>query len=190
MPQALNIIGTNTLVTGSTPQTRSFLYYFPSRLGLRKTNDVHLKSIVLGLLNSLVSPLGSQGRMTAAWWQVGTGGRGKVERYSFICTWVQTAGEGNGNPLQYSCLENLRDRGAWWAAIYGVTQSWTWLKQLSSSSIWINLWVYWASLRAQLVKNPPAMQETLVWFLGWEDSPEKGKATHSSILAWIIPWTV
>jgi len=89
MPQALNTIGTNTLVTGSTPQTRSFLYYFPSRLGLRKTNDVHLKSIVLGLLNSLVSPLGSQGRMTAAWWQVGTGGRGKVERYSFICTWVQ-----------------------------------------------------------------------------------------------------
>jgi len=40
----------------------------------------------------------------------------------------------NGNPLQYSCLENPRDRGAWWAAVYGVTQSWTWLKQLSSSS--------------------------------------------------------
>ena len=43
-------------------------------------------------------------------------------------------GEGNGNPLQCSCLENLRDRGAWWAAIYGVTQSWIQLKQLSSSS--------------------------------------------------------
>ena len=43
-------------------------------------------------------------------------------------------GEGNGNPLQYSCLENPRDRGAWWAAVYGVTQSWTWLKWLSSSS--------------------------------------------------------
>ena len=38
------------------------------------------------------------------------------------------------NPLQCSCLENPRDRGAWWAAISGVTQSWTWLKQLSSSS--------------------------------------------------------
>ena len=37
-------------------------------------------------------------------------------------------GEGNGNPLQYSCLENPRDRGAWWAAVYGVTQSWTGLK--------------------------------------------------------------
>ena len=43
-------------------------------------------------------------------------------------------GEGNGNPIQCSCLENPRDRGAWWAAVYGVTQSWTQLKQLSSSS--------------------------------------------------------
>ena len=42
-------------------------------------------------------------------------------------------GEGNGNPLQCSCLENPRDRGAWWAAIYGVAQSWTRLKRLSSS---------------------------------------------------------
>ena len=43
-------------------------------------------------------------------------------------------GEGNGNPLQRSCLENPRDRGAWWAAVYGVAQSWTRLKRLSSSS--------------------------------------------------------
>ena len=49
--------------------------------------------------------------------------------FSLSCT-----GEGNGNPLQYSCLENPRDRGAWWAAIYGVAQSRTRLKQLSSSS--------------------------------------------------------
>ena len=47
-----------------------------------------------------------------------------------------------------------------------------------------------ASLVAQLVKNPPAMQETWVQFLGWEDPLEKGKATHSSFLAWRIPWTV
>ena len=40
-------------------------------------------------------------------------------------------GEGNGNPLQYSCLENPRDRGAWWAAAHGVAQGWTWLKRLS-----------------------------------------------------------
>ena len=43
-------------------------------------------------------------------------------------------GEGNGNSLQYSCLENPRDRGAWWAAIYGIAQSQTQLKGLSSSS--------------------------------------------------------
>ena len=43
-------------------------------------------------------------------------------------------GEGNGNPLQCSCLENPRDGGAWWAAVYGISQSWTRLKQLSSSS--------------------------------------------------------
>ena len=48
----------------------------------------------------------------------------------------------------------------------------------------------WASLVAQLVKNPPAMQETWVQSLGWKDSLEKGKATHSGILAWRIPWTV
>ena len=43
-------------------------------------------------------------------------------------------GERNGNPLQYSCLENPRDRGAWWAVVYGVAQSRTRLKRLSSSS--------------------------------------------------------
>ena len=48
----------------------------------------------------------------------------------------------------------------------------------------------WASLMAQLVKNPPAVRETWVWSLGWEDPLEKGKATHSSILAWRIPRTV
>ena len=48
----------------------------------------------------------------------------------------------------------------------------------------------WTSLVAQLVKNLPAMWETWVRSLGWEDPLEKGKATHSSILAWRIPWTV
>ena len=42
---------------------------------------------------------------------------------------------------------------------------------------------------AQMVKNPPTMQETRVQSLGWEDPLEKGMATHSSILAWRIPWT-
>ena len=49
--------------------------------------------------------------------------------FSLSCT-----GARNGNPLQYSCLENPRDRGAWWAAVYAVPQSWTRLKRLSSSS--------------------------------------------------------
>ena len=48
----------------------------------------------------------------------------------------------------------------------------------------------WASLEAQLVKTPPAIQETQVSSLGWEDPLEKGKATHSCILAWRIPSTV
>ena len=48
----------------------------------------------------------------------------------------------------------------------------------------------WASLVAQFVKNPPAMRETWVLSLGWEDSLEKGKGTHSSILAWRIQCTV
>ena len=48
-------------------------------------------------------------------------------------------GEGNGNPLQYSCLENPRDSGAWWAAVYGVTQSRTRQKRLSSSSSFLPL---------------------------------------------------
>ena len=47
----------------------------------------------------------------------------------------------------------------------------------------------WASLVSQMIQNPPAMQETGVRSLGWEDPLEKGKATHSSILAWRIPWT-
>ena len=46
-----------------------------------------------------------------------------------------------------------------------------------------------ASLGAQLVKNPPAMWEILVRSLGWEDPLEEGTATHSSILAWRVPWT-
>ena len=127
-------------------------------------------------------------------------------------------GEGNGSPLQCSCLENPRDGGAWWAAVYGVAQSRTRLKQLSSSSssnkeyrfktdytlrkilafiagssgVKMNLeggfvqwfWLGSTSLVAQLVKNPPAMWETWVQSLGWEDPLEKGKATHSSISVW------
>ena len=56
-----------------------------------------------------------------------------IERLHFHFP-LSCIGEGNGNPLQCSCLENPRDGGAWWAAVYGVAQSRTRLKQLSSSS--------------------------------------------------------
>ena len=49
--------------------------------------------------------------------------------------------------------------------------------------------LYWASLMAQMVKHLLAMRETWVWSLGWEDPLEKEMATHSSTLAWKIPWT-
>ena len=51
------------------------------------------------------------------------------------------------------------------------------------------LLLFWASLVAQLVKNPPAMRQTWVRSLGWDDPLEEGMATHASILAWKIPWT-
>ena len=70
-----------------------------------------------------------------------------TERLHFHIS-LSCIGEGNGNPLQCSCLENPRDGGAWWAAGYGVAQSRTRLKRLSSSSR--------ASQVALVVKSPPA----------------------------------
>ena len=72
-------------------------------------------------------------------------------------------GEGNGTPLQYSCVENPMDGGAWWAAVHGVAKSQTPL--------------------SDLVKSPLAMHHTLVLSLGQEDPLEMRMATHSSILA-------
>ena len=50
----------------------------------------------------------------------------------------RSPGEGNGNPLQYSCLENAMDRGAWWATVHGVTKIWTWLSNFT------HLWSMWS----------------------------------------------
>ena len=61
-------------------------------------------------------------------------------------------GEGNGTPLQYSCLENPGDGGAWWAAVYGVTQGRTRLKRLSSSGSSREAW--WATVH-RVVKSRP-----------------------------------
>ena len=81
---------------------------------------------------------------TLAWkipWTEGPGGLQSMGHKELDMTeWLHfhfslsCIGEGNGNPLQCFCLENPRDGEAWWAAVYGVTQSWTRLKWLSSSS--------------------------------------------------------
>ena len=87
---------------------------------------------------------------------VGCSPWGRLE--SDITEWLQfhfslsCIAEGNGNPTLCSCLENPRDAGAWWAAIYGVTQSWTQLKQLSSSSS-SNHWT------AREVQNKTALKQ-------------------------------
>ena len=63
------------------------------------------------------------------------------------------------------------------------------IRLLGGLNIICNLFSKLYALMTQRVKNPPAMRETWVRSLGWEDPLEKGKATHSSILAWRIPWT-
>ena len=75
-----------------------------------------------------------------AWWAAVHGvskSRTRLSDFTFTFHFhfsLSRIGKGNGNPLQCSCLENPRDGGAWWAAVYGVAQSWTRLKQLSSSN--------------------------------------------------------
>ena len=97
----------------------------------------------------------------------------------------RSTGEGNGSPFQYSCLENAMDRGAWQAIVHVVARTG---HDLATKPI-PHIFLYGASLGAQMVKNPPAMWETWVQSLGWEDPLEKGMATHSSILACRILWT-
>ena len=74
-----------------------------------------------------------------AWWAVVRGvARSQTRLRDFLFTFhfsLSCIGEGNGNPLQCSCLENPRDGGAWWASVYGVAQGRTRLKRLSSSSM-------------------------------------------------------
>ena len=72
------------------------------------------------------------------------------------------------------------NRGAWWATVHGVAKSRTRLSDFT-------FFLFWAFLVAQMVKRLPAMQETWVRFLGWEDPLEKEMAIHSSTLAWKIP---
>ena len=60
------------------------------------------------------------------WWVSGKESACQGRRYGFIPVLGWSPGEGNGNPLQYSCLRNLMDRGAWWATVHGTTKSWIW----------------------------------------------------------------
>ena len=105
-----------------------------------------------------------------------------LERLHFHFS-LSCIGEGNGNPLPCSCLENPRDRGAWWAAVYGVIQNQTRLKRLSSSSSSSNKPTQ--HLGWPFLSN--AEEAGLI--LGWEDSLKKEMVTHSNILACEIPWT-
>ena len=66
----------------------------------------------------------------------------------------------------------------------------SWVGKTTGEVVSYPLQYSWASFVAQLVKKPPSMWETWIRSLSWEDPLEKGKATHSSILAWKIPWTV
>ena len=70
-------------------------------------------------------------------------------------------GEGNGNPLQCSCLENSQDGGAWWAAVYGVAQSWTRLKQLSIAQH--SVCVEGVTLKTYLKKNKKHLFRFTKW---------------------------
>ena len=93
--------------------------------------------------------------------------------------------EGNGTPLQYSCLENPMDGGAWWAAVYGVAQSRTRLKRLSSSIASVEV-VLSDTFQGWVLTGKRAS----AWLFGdvYARNPEKAMAPHSSTLAWEIPW--
>ena len=103
-------------------------------------------------------------------------------------------GEGNGNPLQCSCLENPRDRGAWWGAIYGVAQSGTRLKRLSSSSsnyFWLPWWHNGKESACQCKRlwfNP--WFRKIPWRREWQPTPVflPGKSHGQRSLVGCSPW--
>ena len=85
-------------------------------------NNRNVKQPLVTCRTILVKQSTSQVEFLQKWFSV---------RKSIILGYQGYYGEGNGSPLQYSCLDNSMDRGAWWAAVHGVTQSQTWLKRLS-----------------------------------------------------------
>ena len=84
-------------------------------------------------------------------------------------------GEGNGNPLQCSCLENPRNGGAWWAAIYGVAQSRTRLKWVSSKTI--NILKFFISVSLSLI--PTGIMFKAFWITFWVQADGIGKVNNA-----------
>ena len=108
-------------------------------------------------------------------WQAAVHGVAKsqdtTERLHFHFS-LSCIGEGNGNPLQCSCLENPRYGGAWWAAVPGVTQSWTRLKWLSSSrsrTVWVSVSYKWT-------QNTPLSD--------WRPWSQDSKRSGNTLLVW------
>ena len=90
---------------------------------------------------------------------------GNVDWYSCYGEWAsltqvrslgqgRSLGKGNGNPLQYSCLENSMDRGAWWATVHGVAKSGTTTQRLTLSLLWITVWRVLKKLKIELPYEP------------------------------------
>ena len=113
----------------------------------------------------------------------------KQRNYTGTFYWLlkQLAGEGNGNPLQYSCLETPMYGGAWQAAVHGVAQGWTRLKQLSSSSSSSSKQL--AVSTELILRGNYVLQDTTERLHFHFHALEKEMATHSSVLAWRIPGT-
>ena len=106
------------------------------------------------------------------------------------CRWILYQLSHKGNPRNSKDSGSKKFEKCWFKFCQRAVLNAELPRTFNMQSKWMQLMLHRASLVAQLVKNPPAMQETLVQFLGWEDPLEKGKATHFSILAWRIPWTL
>ena len=115
----------------------------------------------------------------------------RLSKYMFI------VGGGNGNPLQYSCLENPMDRRAWWAAVHRVAKSQTWLSDLTFTFHFHALEKKMAAHSSVLAWRIPGMGEPAgLPSMGshrvghdWSDLAAAAAATQSTILTWRIPWT-
>jgi len=119
--------------------------------------------------------------------------------FTLVCRiLIYLSEEGNGNPLQYSCLGNTMNREAWWTIVYGAAKSWSWL---SNWTITTNLPVILVKSNVELYSVLPqwlSSKESACsagatgdtgWSLDQEDPLEESMAIHSSILAWRIPRT-